>query len=383
MNKKYAFTDEAGNSSFNFLATDVSSHFIVTSIIVDENDLNIVIDSVEKVRKKYFQTGEMKSSAVGKNHSRRCKIINALNDIDYKFFSVVVDKRELDVNSGLKFKKSFYKFVNNLVHKELRQSFPRLVICADEIGGNEYMDSFIKYVKAHEEMPNLFNERDFYFENSKDSVLLQLADFISGTLLYVYDDNKDTDGKNYLGMLRSKTIRIENYPKHIADYTFNGGALSKEYDEKIANIALHRAQWFIESHDKSADEEVRIQLLVLKYLCFRFINNDTRDYISTKEILSYIKSVTGKQLKVQFFRTKIIAKLRDGNVVISSSPKGYKLPSRLEELYDFINHGTTIIVPMLERLKKCRDIYKQDTAGDLDLFDATEYITLQKFFEDE
>lgn len=381
MEKIYAFTDEAGNNSFNFQATDVSSHFIVTCILVDELNVSSVTDSVEEVRKKYFQTGEMKSSSVGRNHNRRRKIINALNDIDYKVFSIVVDKRELDTNSGLRFKQSFYKFINNLVHKELRQSFTKLVICADEIGGNDYMASFIKYVKEHEEMPNLLSERDFYFMNSKDSVLVQLADFIGGTLLYVYDDNKDSDGTNYLSMLKSKIIRIENYPKHISDYTFNGGALSKEYDEDIANIALRRAQLFIEKNNGNEDSDVKNQLLVLKYLCFRFINNDTRDYISTRELLSYIKTATGKQLKVQYFRTKVIAKLRDENVVIASSPKGYKLPSKIDELYDFINHGTTIIMPMLDRLKKCRDVYKLDTLGRLDLFDNTEYTSLQQFFD--
>jgi hypothetical protein len=84
---------------------------------------------------------------------------------------------------------------------------------------------------------------------------------------------------------------------------------------------------------------------------------------------------------VQHFRTKIIAKLRDENVIISSSPKGYKLPSKEEELYDFINHGTTIIMPMLARLKKCRDIIKMETLGELDLFNNSEYKELRRYFE--
>ena len=76
--------------------------------------------------------------------------------------------------------------------------------------------------------------------------------------------------------------------------------------------------------------------------------------------------------------------MRDEGVIIaSSSPKkGYKIPATKAELYDFINHGTKIILPMLERLKKCRDTIKLGTANQLDLFEKTEYSNLKKYFDD-
>lgn len=147
MERIYAFTDEAGNNSLKIGERDVSSHFIVTSIIVEESKLDEVRSAVEEIRKRYFQTGEMTSSSIGKNYKRRSSILQQLMKIDFQIFAVVIDKRLLDPESGLKYKKSFYKFINNLVHKELRASFPILTVCADEIGGNEYMDSFCKYVR--------------------------------------------------------------------------------------------------------------------------------------------------------------------------------------------------------------------------------------------
>ncbi len=379
----YAYTDEAGNYGFNFDQQDISTHFIVTSILIEESKIKLLEKGIEEIRKKYFQAGEIKSSSVGKNHKRRCIILDQLMKLDFKVFAVVVDKRALDVHSGLQFKKSFYKFINNLVHKELRAAFPVLTICADEIGTNEYMQSFVKYVKAKEEYPDLFQQREFYFEDSKQSVIVQLADFISGTLLFTYDKIKQQDAPNFIKILDSKILLIENYPKIIDSYIFNGGALSIQYDEEIANISLKRAQMFISKNKDSVDPDTKIQLQVLKYLCFRFINNDTRNYISTKEILNYLRRSIGIELKVQYFRTRIIAKLRDQNVIISSSPKGYKLPSKEDELYDFINHGTTIIIPMLDRLKRCRDIVKFETMGELDLFNNSEYTGLKKYFDNK
>lgn len=89
-------------------------------------------------------------------------------------------------------------------------------------------------------------------------------------------------------------------------------------------------------------------------------------------------------MSTQAFRTRVIGKLRDSGVIISgsSAKKGYKIPTKESELFDFINHGTSIIMPMLERLKKCRDLIKLGTDNELDLFDKTEYQSLKKYFDD-
>lgn len=87
-------------------------------------------------------------------------------------------------------------------------------------------------------------------------------------------------------------------------------------------------------------------------------------------------------MTIHVFRAKIIAKLRDSGVIISSSPDGYKIPSSEKELNDFINRGITIILPMLSRLKKCNDIIKLGTSGNVDLFQKTEYQILANMFQD-
>ena len=160
-------------------------------------------------------------------------------------------------------------------------------------------------------------------------------------------------------------------------------AIATEYDKEIASICLKQAIDYINIHDKDMDEDTIAQIIVLKYLLFRFMNNDTREYIPTHELkkqLSFLKSGT---MSTQTFRIKIIGKLRDKGVIISgsSSKKGYKIPAKYEEVIDFINHGTTIIMPMLERIKKCRDLIKLGTNNEVDLFDKTEYASLKRYFE--
>ena len=114
----------------------------------------------------------MKSSSLGKNHQRRKRILAELLKVNFSIFSVVIDKSQLIEMKGLHFKPSFYKFTNNIVHKELKRAFREITIVADEIGGSEYMQSFAKYVKERQDIPNLLNDAAFRFENSKNDVLI-------------------------------------------------------------------------------------------------------------------------------------------------------------------------------------------------------------------
>ena len=385
MERVYAFTDESGAFGWKLDNPNVSTHFVISAIIVKESDLQNLRGNVENIRRKYFQTGEMKSSKIGKNHERRRRILAELIKLPFSIFAVVIDKRMLVDSKGLRFKTSFYKFMNNIVHKELSRAFPILTIVADEIGGSDYMQSFSRYVYDRQDIPNLFGELKFSFKASDKEILIQLADLISGTLAYEYDVHKKTvDVPQYHRMLDGKIIRVELYPKSYKTYILENSALAEDYDKEVANLCLKQAVDFIKKHDDIDDEEIQAQIIILKYLLFRFMNNDLRAYISTRELKKQLENTGLADISTQTFRTRIIGKLRDNGVIISSSSakKGYKIPAKESELFDFINHGTMIIMPMLERLKKCRDLVKLGTANKLDLFDKTEYSSLKKYFDD-
>ena len=187
MERVYAFTDEYGAFGWDINNPSVSTHFIITAIMVKESDLDVFTQRAEALRKKHFQTGELKSSKIGREHNRRQRILEDLKDIPFSIFSVSVDKKKCLENmslKGLQYKKTFYKFMNNIVHRELRRAFETITVVADEIGSNEYMQSFCQYVSNHQDMPDLFGDAQFRFESSKNDVGIQLADLISGTLAY-------------------------------------------------------------------------------------------------------------------------------------------------------------------------------------------------------
>ena len=341
-------------------------------------------NGVEVIRKKYFQQGEIKSSKIGRNHNRRVGVLNELKQLPFHIFSFVCDKRKIYENSGLRYKQPFYKFLNNIVHQELRIAYSNLTITADEVGGNDYLQSFAAYVRSKEVPLDLFDNSLFRFENSKHSIIIQLADIVCGSLAYNYDVRKltEADGYNYMSLLRDKILRIKEFPETFETFNINQNDLNPEYSPQIADICYRKAKYFIETHSKTDDIDVKQQIAILNYLLFRFMNKSPRKYIPTKELINQLVYLGYNKMSLQTFRNKIIAKLRDNEVIISSSTSGYKIPSTEKELYDFINHGKSIIMPMLSRLKTCNDIIRMGTDGAINLFERAEYHSLAKMFED-
>lgn len=383
MNKttRLAFIDESGNFGFEFDKKGCSSHFIITAVIIEENNLTNLETQLEHIRKKYFQTGEMKSQNVGGNDIRRINIILELKDLDFRIFSFIIDKRRLFQDSGLGYKKSFMKYLNNLIYKELYLSYPRLQIITDEHGSKEYMEEFKQYVESKHEY-NLFNIYEFGFSNSKSEILIQLADFICGTLATGYEENrKSTKYRDFIYLLKPKLIGIREWPEVYKEYAVDTTKGEyHEYDNMVARLSIDLANDFISKKIDSNDIETREQIAFLKFLLYSLRFQGYNSYVPTKEII-YNLRVLNHKIHNQHLRLKIVGKLRDQGILIASSPRGYKIPVTVNDLFDFVNHASQIIIPMIKRLEKCRNHILLGSNKDMDIIDREEYSELKKFFQ--
>lgn len=372
-----AFIDESGGFGWDFSKKGTSTHFVLVAIIVQDNVLSGLQESIEAIRKEEFQQSEMKSSKIGNDLMRRLRIMQKLCEHPFSFYAVVFDKQKLSHMEGLRYKKSFYKFFNNIIHKELQKNFSQLTIVADETGSDEYMASFIKYVRERQKPINLFGDTEFSFQKSDNNILIQLADIFAGTIAKIYTTKKhDRVLKVLFRMISSKGC-VEVYPKEFQNFDIDSSAITQEYDKEIATICYRRASEFVASNDSRKDEDVYAQVLTVKYLLFRFMNNDLRQYISTLELRCNIERLSGGPVTEHFFRTRVIAKLRDKGVIISSTSRGYKIPSHLTDLYDFVNITSKTAIPMLDRMKKCFEIIKMGTQGKVDLLADDKYEILR------
>lgn len=383
LNTVYAYIADYGSFGFDFDDEGVSTHFVVTAVIVDGNTVSRLEEEVEAIWKRHSLQKDMKTAAFGVEDPRRIKILEELRNLDFHVFSLVVDKRRIKSDTGLAYEASFIKFLNNILHKELYQAFPRLQMIAAEHGDQGFMESFKQYVHERH-TPDLFEYYDFGFTPGRPGVLVQLADFISGTLAIGYDEKIKSDKfSDFMSFLKEKIITIlhwpESYRRYLVDTAVDTGT---QFDEKITTLALRQANRFIEMHENSDVPEVMEQVLLIKFLKFKLQFNRPDLYVPTHEIIDNLYRIRKRRYSLHYLRTKIIAKLRDAGVIIASSKHGYKLPISEKELYDFTNQSSMVIKPMLNRLKTCRDLVKAATNNGLDILDKPEYADLKKFFDE-
>lgn len=373
MDKIYAYIDEYGAYGFDYDKDNVSTHFIITAAIVNEREKEYVITSIDEIRKRYFQKGEIKSSSIGKNHSRRKIILSKILELPIRYIILVVDKEMIFENGGLKKSKSvFYKFLNEHLYSTLRNSYSKIEICADELGKNDFIDSFISYVKrkAKATQLSLFDESHFHLANSKQDVLIQVADLISGSVAYDFDRKKMllAEGNNYVDFINHKVNMIKHFPRNFEDMLEDTKTLkSGVYDPQIMEICYRKAMSVLSELENKSDDNCKMQYLVLNYLLFRFKSNSTRSYISTKELKNFLLD-NGFVIKTdQTFRNKIIGHLRDKGVILASSSKGYRIPKGRGDIENYINHDKSVILPMIFRLKICYDEVLSGSNGEIDL----------------
>lgn len=370
---KVGYIDEYGDKSIEHQKNGVTTYFIVTAIIVDREKVNDIEISLKILFSKISQAPEIKSSAkIFKELSTRLSFLEELSQLDFKIYSVIVDKRKIFEDSGLRFRNSFFKYVNNLLDKDLYRYFPFLELVSDEHGTEKFMTGFIDYVKQTHFQTNLFRKPQFRFGDSKNEPLIQLADFISGSLARCYDPDKMVDNPNQIiDTLKDKILHLREWPQTPSDNYKSIENAANQYQPAIADFALGIINKFIFENERLANDSTKNQMICLHYLVYKFRLNPF-SYIYADEILERINS-RGINLNKRAFTKEVIGKLRESGLLLVSSQSGYKIPCSEADLIRFFNNYNTKIIPMLKTLEQYNVLIKTATEGNVNLLNHKEF----------
>ncbi|MDR7237984.1 DUF3800 domain-containing protein [Neobacillus drentensis] len=380
---QFAFIDESGDYSFDFENNDVSTHFILVAVLAKESNKEWLEQEVEKVRQKFFHTEEMQSDKMNNPHLR-IQLLNDLKDLPFNIYAYVVDKRKIREDSGITFEKTFIKFMNRLVYDDLNRTFDQLDLVLKELGTKEFMTEFKTYI-SERSVPDLFNYSTFGFNQSKSEILLQLANFIAGTIAKGYDQTQYSEYYPLFNkIIKKKIIAInlwpQNYKNYLDDYISRNQ--DSPFDEVIFKQSVNLTLQYLEKNKKSEDADERIRVDLLKFLLFNLRENPN-EYVFTQEILDNLNAIRVNKINHHYFRSNIVSKLRDSGLLIASSNKGYKLPVCLSDLYDFVHLSSLTIHPMIQRISKCRNQILLATNNEIDILEHNEYEYLKRIIEME
>lgn len=378
---QFAFIDESGTVDLNEKSSDL---FVTVAVTVNGENLEKARAAVSKIQEVYFGGAEMKSSKIANKHARRINILQKLSEIPFSYICVIVDKNEIDPNSGLQYKRSAYKYLNGLLYERMMNSFAPMKVFADEHGTPEFMKGFQSYMKGKFK-EDLFCRFEHEFQDSASEVLIQVADILAGSILKSRDRTISAEAREPIRkVLQKKEVDSILFPwerpKRTRDtYT---DSMSR-WNSKIEALTLGNVKKFIEKHENSLDEYRKMQVAVLRRLTF--LNVDHEDYVercaTNDELRDFLEAGGHGQIGKHTFSSRIIAPLRDEGVLIDGSNYGYGLTTTWEHLCTYIEHVSTVVEPMLKRLRIARGELRQATDSDLNILDESGHAKLEKLVD--
>ena len=375
-----AYIDECGSFGFDFASEGASKYYILCAVIVEDKNSQKLHDAINSIKKSNgFALTEMKSSKIGSDNNRRTRIISQLLPIDFRAIVFIADKEAFIKGSPLtEYKKTFIKFLHQRLYDRLYHVYPKLKIIEDETGTTEFQESFKKYIAERRPQYSLLDEYDFDYCDSKDEILVQLADIIGGS---INRSLTDPSAPNYLVMLKGKILLVDDFPSKHQPYWGSTTPEECKFDKDIYALSIKCASDFIAKNEHIDTDEKRAQVAFLRYLLFYAQNVDPTRYIYSNQVISVIKEYTKQKVSRNFLYRKVIAPLRDEGVIIASSSHGYKIPISVEDIKTYLNSTHTIVSPMLHRIGICRALIQQQTRNQLDVLDDPAFLRYKKYFD--
>lgn len=381
MSKKIGFIDESGDKSIHFEKGGVTTYFIVSAIIIDEESVSQVREQFREISSKHTQAPEIKSNAKAfQNIEKRLELLKAISSLDFRIYSVIVDKRKIFEDSGLQFRNSFYKYINGLLDRELYDYYPYLELISDKHGTDKFMEGFVTYVEENHKQTELFKGPTFSFSDSKDEPLIQLADFVAGSIAKCYEPEKfDPRNREILDILDKKILHLREWPEVPLKFFGKVDNVDEQYNQELVDFIFFRINEFILLHQDTGNPEIKNQLISIYYLIFRFKKNPY-SYVYSDEIIDRI-SVRGINISKRVLNKDIIAKLRESKILITSSSNGYKIPCSKADIIRFYNNYSSKIIPMIDTIGKVDIVIKNATSGNINLLANEEYRLLKDLIE--
>lgn len=371
----HAFIDEYGDTKADLDKAGTSKVFAIAALLVRDAQVDEARAVAEALRAQFFQKGEMKSAKVGRDEARRNKILEQISRLPAAAFVLVVDKSLIFPDGGLSYKRTFFKYTNARLYEWIHRRFENVSVIADEHGRREFMDEFERYIDR--KLPRtLFSRRTFSFRSSKVDPLLQVADFIAGTTGRAFDpDKRATVNDETLRLVAKCSVGVETWPPKLTPMVAKGlDDAGAEFDHLVERHCLRQAAFFLDEHV----EDETAATAILQYIIFH-TNLREREFVHGAEIRDALAR-RGLGMDERQFQAEI-AKLRDHDVILSSGPHGYRLPTRAADLAPFLEHAQAIIFPMLARVARARDHLRATSLGKLDILDHPEFVPLRDLLQ--
>jgi hypothetical protein len=373
------YIDESGDENLN-ISTGASRFYVLAAVVVAEAHANELLDGANRLWKKYFQAGEIKSSKIGSNLERRLRVL-AFARSELPSFSVVayrVRKGLVHTDSGLKFPKSFIKYFARDFCRYLPAS-GLVDVRFDEKGRQRFKIEFVRYLEEKFKDDELFPKKRFQVANSADCLGVQLADLYAGSIAKLIESQEEDERSRLYNEL-NPVCCVWDWPKS----RIWGEAIGFDSDERLDHVvraeALMRATRYVETEGVDSEDSM-LRTEFIKAL-IEHANYSGDDFMLAKDLESRLNLFIEKPLGMQALRNRVVGPLRDSGVLISSKSSrpdpGYKIPQSVHDIESYVELTDAQTIPALRRVKAAAQIVATATNGEIDLLSRDRFACMRE-----
>jgi hypothetical protein len=367
------YVDESGDTSLAVEKEGVSDYYAITAIVVPTSNAERLAIELEALT----QGQEIKSAKI--RSARRASWIRNISEMDFYFHTLIVDKKKINENTGLAFKKTFIKYFSRRLYERLQRVHDVTHLFADEHGSHSFMSECERYYRARIETPMLeyldlpgSKKMSFSYVNSQDVRLIQLADLVCGTIRRVVEGK---DNEDILKPLESKRLALDVWPPC---RRFTGRVdTSDDFDSLVQAVSYGETVRFINNSLMATEELEVLASIALSFLLDKY-HDDPECYHNSGEIREYLLDVEGFDVSEYKFK-QVIGYIRTSGVPIASSEKGYKIPNNGRDIGDFVKKVQSTVDPYIQRLGHVRDLLVEASLGKWDILGDESYEAFRSY----
>lgn len=271
------------------------------------------------------------------------------------------------------------KYLNGILYKELYKTFPKLELKVDEHGGNDFMLEFKNYVQQNH-IRTLFEGSEFFVNKSHNELGVQVADLFAGTLGYIFDEHKKSEfSEIFMEIISKRLISINQFPKQYLVQEYQEFTVDDNYNQTITDLSLRSIFDYLDLvtvDNQQKQDSINFLKLLVRY----HESNHFKNYTTAQEFINHLNINRDSNISKEQF-ANMLGSLRDKGILIGSSREGYKIPTNYLEVKKYVQHGNSIIMPLIRRIIVCRESILLATNNELDILDDPEFEKLNEIIK--
>ena len=205
------FIDESGDPGFK-LNKGSSRFFVVALVTFEDNEEAIACDQrINLLRREINLPEDFEFHFKENSHKRRLEFLKAIAPYNFFYFGIVLNKDPNKLwGEGFKNKESLYKYTCGLVFENAKPYLKNATVIIDQSGHKQFQVQLRKYLRDKANINKTIIKK-IKTKRSKGNNLLQLADYIAGTVNRCVLKKKRAD--EYKKFVAHKEIYVQIWPK--------------------------------------------------------------------------------------------------------------------------------------------------------------------------